>query len=156
MRSREAKLQKKKGELCGGKVIFCSCFHSPPPPPSGAFAESGPKKKKRERERPWAKKKKRERERDSEICLSQASTSVEGRKEEPKSEILVVTECWSDKTENMRESQMRNWVEKGKKAKPELLKSRIEIQKSHSFRRQKIRVQNLLKERRTLLSTASS
>ena len=51
MRSREAKLQKKKGELCGGKVIFCSCFHSPPPPPSGAFAESGPKKKKRERER---------------------------------------------------------------------------------------------------------
>lgn len=142
MRSREAKLQKKNGELCGGKVIFCSCFHSPPPPPTGAFAESGPKKKKRER--------------DSEICLSQASTSVEGRKEEPKSEILVVTECWSDKTENMRESQMRNWVEKGKKAKPELLKSRIEIQKSHSFRRQKIRVQNLLKERRTLLSTASS
>ena len=143
MRSREAKLQKKNGELCGGKVIFCSCFHSPPSPPTGAFAESGPKKKKK-------------RERDSEICLSQASTSVEGRKEEPKSEILVVTESWSDKTENMRESQMRNWVEKGKKAKPELLKSRIEVQKSHSFRRQKIRVQNLLKERRTLLSTASS
>ena len=50
MRSREAKLQKKNGELCGGKVIFCSCFHSPPSPPTGAFAESGPKKKKRERE----------------------------------------------------------------------------------------------------------
>lgn len=94
-------------------MIFCSCFHSPPPPPTGAFAESGPKKKKRER--------------DSEICLFQASTSVEGRKEEP-SEILVVTESWSDKTENMRESQMHNWVEKGKKPQPELLKSRIEIQ----------------------------
>ena len=75
----------------------------------------------------WAKKKKKkERERDSEICLSQASTSVEGRKEV--SEISVVTESWSDKTENMRESQMRSWVERGKKAKPELLKSRIEIQ----------------------------
>ena len=76
----------------------------------------------------WVKKKKeRERERDSEMCLSQASTSVEGRKEEP-SEISVVTESWSDKTENMRESQMRSWVERSKKAKPELLKSRIEIQ----------------------------
>ena len=72
-------------------------------------------------------KKKKKRERDSEICLFQASTSVEGRKEEP-SEILVVTESWSDKTENMRESQMHNWVEKGKKPQPELLKSRIEIQ----------------------------